>query len=299
MMGHCVSIAKDGSLVKYGEAPDIFEIFSLAPCAGPDGRALVFVCYLDDSDNDTGPIMGIGGYVALAEGWREFERAAPSLLGEFNVRTIHGVDFHHSRGDFSGWGRDTKLRFIDRLYAEFSKIGPLGVSTIVEKRYYSTLRARPGFRNLSPLGAAFASTVSKFVVTELRDVDPDGDIPLSIIVESGNRNSGNLVRYFNWLKGSQEYFGRRLATISFVNKRDCVAVQMADFLAYNIRRGSEKWPQQGYPNNPALTRALEQMGAHVRHRTNRIFDAQGRFDGVDPTDFPDDASVVFIPPKQL
>lgn len=230
----------------------------------------MLTCYLDDSDNDRGPVMALGGYVQTDITWTSFEVAAGELLSRYQVKTLHGKDFDAGRGPFKHWPGSKKATFVDDLYRIAGAHSIVGAISVVDKEDFKNLRAVGEFSNLSPLGVAFSSLVSNMILKDFADWPMGEDLRVSFVVESGHQNNGNLVRYFDWLK-KNPIFSNRLGTISFTGKHDCVAIQLADFLAFHTRKAAQGWRVAGYPKEMPTGNALDIMQKYAPHRLNRHY----------------------------
>src|SRR6478609_6701265 len=77
-----------------------------------------FTAYFDasGSPNDTVAVV-VGGFVAPAEQWAEFDRNWNDCLRHFGVSALHMRDFAHSLREFESWKKDEtkRRRFLDRL----------------------------------------------------------------------------------------------------------------------------------------------------------------------------------------
>ena len=89
-------------------------------------------------------------------------------------------------------------------------------------------------RQSSPIGFCLHGIVHQLVNDEgVKAVLAPPDVKLSFVVESGNRNEGDIRRRFNSI---QKQDPERFGSISFVPKKERIALQAADFLAYFCRR---------------------------------------------------------------
>lgn len=237
---------------------------------GPTGRGscLVFVCYLDDSDNDVGPVASIAGYSAIKPAWEAFEREVEPFLSDRGIEVLHAMQFHHKRGPFEGWGGAQKLEFVDQLFSIAKRYVVAGISASVSKAdFRDILRKEKSLQNMSPLGIAFGAALAAF----LTKIDlPDAAFPVSFVVEGGHRNNPNIEKYYHWLRNNRNFPDGVLGSLSFVEKRDCRAIQLADFLAFHGRRAAEVWDRTGYPSDLPSDPVLVTMMDKVPHRFERM-----------------------------
>ena len=93
----------------------------------------------------------------------------------------------------------------------------------------------------SPFGFCLHGIVNRLVKDEgVKDVLALPNVSLSFVVESGNSNEGDIRRRFNSI---QKQDPERFASIRFEPKKEKIALQAADFLAYYCRRLRTKDPE--------------------------------------------------------
>jgi hypothetical protein len=88
--------------------------FGGSACWGSDNRVfIVIVCYLDDSGTDgEAPIIVMAGYVAIAKGWKRFEKRRAPVFREHGIETFHAKQFHDRKEAFKDWEALDQLRFL-------------------------------------------------------------------------------------------------------------------------------------------------------------------------------------------
>jgi hypothetical protein len=233
---------------------------------------VVLVCYLDDSGSDPQvPAITIAGYIAAIGAWEEFEPPARALLDREQIDYLHGKLFHHNKGPFKGWGQTKKLEFVTELYDLLRPQVLVGVAFSAIKEELKRRNAETGLnRHTSAYGFAFLA-LANMILTDpgLRSwVALDG-WDVSFIVEEGHRNDGDLVRVFGEVKRAlerQDGIGHKMKSISFVDKKSCTAVQMADFLAYHVtRRISAIEKNDRRLDRTPRTPIMEEMIRGIRH----------------------------------
>jgi hypothetical protein len=199
---------------------------------------LMLQLYLDDSGtDDEAPVVTLGGYLASAAGWERFEHfAAPMLLEEGIRDCLHAVAFHHTDGDFEQWDGHRKSRFVRRLYAELAASKAIGMTFSARKRVYDDRRAELNVNHqISAYGFCFGGLINAMA---RKDWGRDALVEhgCALLIESGNKHEGDIRRSFHELSKKYDLFRQMFPSLSFVDKRSSVAIQMADFLAYHDRR---------------------------------------------------------------
>ncbi|CAN7459916.1 DUF3800 domain-containing protein [Bradyrhizobium sp. LjRoot220] len=199
---------------------------------------LVFECYLDDSGTSGLPIVTMAGFLAPIEAWEELEPKWDSILSSFNVDVFHSKEFYSTKPPFKTWTRVKKLSFADELFsASHGRIFGASVSVSVDE-IARLKKIDPGYSDMSPMGVAFSSILMKLVTDE--QFGPSAkERGISFLVETGNRNNAEIDQYFHKMAVLPVFEGC-LRSISFIPKRHCRAIQMADFYAFFSRRQSHR-----------------------------------------------------------
>lgn len=284
-----------------GSVADLSQIISLH-LKGADGAVFVFVCYLDDTDNNMGPILGIAGYTAHIRNWELFEREVDPFLTSKGVMTLRGKDFHNGHGDFKGWTGTQKSEFVEALYDIVERNRIFGIVSMLDKKHYKKARLHyPAFKNVSPLGAVFSSALGNLMFKDVLASNLFKFEKLALVVESGNKSNNNLVKLYDWVAKDKRNsaFSHRLAGLTFVDKSQCRAIQLADFLAFHSRKGGEHWVKNGWDKTFPTGHAMEIINRRTLIRYNRIFD-DGRGMGIQnygPT--LDDENYLLLPEEGL
>ena len=202
---------------------------------------MALVCYVDESGNDDDPIATLAGYISPAQDWLHFEAHARKLFDACELPFLHTVDLQQRKNEFKGWTRAQTAEFANAFFRILDQHAYAGFEFSVLK---STFEARKSVYNVehrsSPFGFCLQGMVHRLVNDEgIKSVLDPPDVNLSFVVESGNKNEGDILRRFNSIqKHDPELFG----SISFVPKPDRIALQAADFLAYFSRRLRTKVP---------------------------------------------------------
>jgi len=192
----------------------------------------------------------MGGYLASTSGWERFEHFAGPILREQGIECLHAVDFQRSKGEFKGWSGHRKSNLVQRLYNELAESKVVGLTFSALKGVYNDRRSDLRVnQQLSAYGFCFNALINSLVRQKNIQalIEEHG---CAILVESGNKHDGDLQRLFEVLSNKYERFPRLFPGLSFVKKRSCVAVQMADFLAYHDRRQMLAAHEAGDHGNP-------------------------------------------------
>ena len=207
-------------------------------CASPFGRiVVVLVCYLDDSGTDkANPLVTMAGYLGALPVWAEFETLAVPLLRERGITCLHAKEFFSTRGQFEGWSRREKTRLLSDLYTLLQPRVGMAVSFSTLKRTFNERKRELGRSfGQSPYGFCFNAILNAIVRDEGVKRAIALGTELSFVIEEGNRNNAGVMKAYQNIKMRHPELDY-LASMSFVDKKNCVAIQVADFFAFFTRR---------------------------------------------------------------
>jgi hypothetical protein len=212
----------------------------------------VLVCYLDDSGGDPqNRIITIAGYIAKAEAWEAFETEVEPIFQERKVSILHAKEMEDTDGDFKDWTVLNKQAFVAQICRCLSRHVLLGVGMgTVKDSYQIRAQERAPKRTVTPYTFTFNALVdyllrSIFIGKRVRE---EG---IAFILESGNKYNSEAELEFHWWKKNFPEIENVLKSISFVSKRSCRAIQVADLLAFYARRDNqalEKAKREGKNN---------------------------------------------------
>ena len=207
------------------------------PSAGDRNRTVVvLVTYLDDSGTDRdSPVVTMAGYVAGFEEWKSFEGETEMIFDRYGICLFHSKEFHDTKCQFGEWSRIKKTTFVDEWYDAASPLIPFGISISAQKKTYDLRKLQTGLgQNMSAFGVCFNVVIDRLLrEPEIgRLVASEG---LSFIVESGTTYNSSLDRIFHSVM-RQHHLETRLESISFADKKQCKALQLADLLSFHAKR---------------------------------------------------------------
>jgi len=231
-----------------------------------------FVCYLDDSMDTGGNVQALSGYLSTLEGWLLFEKHARTVLQNYEVQQLRGKDFHNGHKDFKGWDGIKKSRFVNDLYKVVGEYIIHGLNSIVHiPDFDSAKKYNKDLENISPICLAFGQAVFSATQKDFLDKFRHVNFDICFKVESGHNNNGNIDRYFNWLKDIWPSNTHKLESLEFIGKDQCIAIQLADFLAFHGRREADNWASTQFRQKHSTGDAMKIMTKYVFHRHDRFF----------------------------
>jgi uncharacterized protein DUF3800 len=169
------------------------------------GRAVIFMfvytAYLDESGTHDGlPITVMGGVLARAEQWRDFEKKFAAVQSQYGFRVWHTKKFKKKAGDFRGW-TDEKCH---DLYWSMRDVTAFGLTDVValtldNASYEADYKAGDLPRKArldTKYGLCFRFCLVHFVQEVLKRKRRNRIPPLHIVLEAGHANFGDAERIF-------------------------------------------------------------------------------------------------------
>lgn len=198
-------------------------------------------CYLDDSGKDPQcRITNLGGYVAREHKWLAFETAVEPWFSEFGVDILHAKEMHDTDGIFSGWSKLRKHAFVSRVYQEMRGRISLGIASGVAKGPYEAGvagRTAHGLRTVRPYTFCF-NVLIDMLLTDIKIGKLAHDEGIAIFIEAGHENNPEAEAQFHDIR-ERHALQNVLRSISFIEKNNCRAIQVADLLSFYSRRHGE------------------------------------------------------------
>jgi len=210
----------------------------------------VLVCYLDDSGKDPqNRVTSLGGFIAPDVCWEAFELTVEPIFRKYEVDVLHAKKLHGTDGPFRGWKINKKRAFVAEVCQKMQPFIPLGICMSAVKDTYQ-VRAKESSRKRTVTAYTFCFNV---IVQRLfthaivgQKANEDG---VAFVLESGHESNGELERSFD---GIQRKHGHEISlhSLTFVGKKKCRAIQVADLIAFYGRRhgaAQEKTAPEGRP----------------------------------------------------
>lgn len=191
------------------------------------------VCYLDDSGSDKGqPIVALGGYITPFDQWQEFEAKAGKYLLDQGIEYIHAIDLRKGSGEFSGWGEPDRVKFLAELYEIAKDHVALGAFCAVNRKQHNAQKTvLDKSHRQSPAGFAFSAILEHIIRDDgVQYAINECSYDIQFLLEDGCKYNPEILRSYQRVKSDHAL--PFLAGMSNVDKKSCVAVQLADVHAY-------------------------------------------------------------------
>lgn len=230
----------------------------------------MLVCYLDDSGKDPqNPITSLGGYATSDNAWAAFEQNAEPIFQKYlGDEPLHAKDLYHGEGVYEGWKVLKKQSFVAQLCMKLYPLQPLkGISFAVRKANYATRAAeavKRGFRKRTVTPYTFClDVILNWILTDVYVGKIANEEGLALILECGNEHNEEARESLDAIKKLHGL--DHVRSLSFIPKKECRAIQMADLFAYYTRRHNRSIDIAGQepPVDPVLKELLRDLNQRI------------------------------------
>lgn len=225
---------------------------------------LTITGYFDASGTHAGSgTVTLAGWLSTARGWEPFEGEWRAALTHYGLSMFHMREFAHSRGEFERWTEpQRRIRFAN--FAEIATRNTLSsVAVAVPTKDFEEVFTPAAQRHVGgPYGFA-ASVLFLEVARFLEEVlQPEGTpFEVAYVFESGDQGVGQVQKLFQANRMDvQQAAELHLASLRVENKREFVALQAADILAYELYQHFPR--QMGTDPRPPRRYNLNQLAAN-------------------------------------
>lgn len=214
-----------------------------------DAKLMAMTAYLDESGTHgrQSPTVIVGGFIADVAAWATYEHDLNRLLSDYGVAVFHAKKFRARAGDFKGWSRKKQGQFNVKFLKLIDEHLAHGFSAVLSSEEYdSAYKTGAPLRKIrqdTQYGLCFR--VCLWAAARFMKENKE-DWPLTVILESGHRNSGDAVRVFTEMQERllPEY-SNLLGAVAFESKKRCPPLAAADSFAYatfRLTTGGTKHP---------------------------------------------------------
>lgn len=241
MSTYCTSRTR--ALLGWGGRPASTWIDKLAAAlfrkARPEAPYMAITGYFDESGTHgrSSSTLIVGGFLATEFAWSAYEVELKELL------RVHAVDYFHAKklrarsGPFKKWSIPQQRSFGMEFFRLVDKHLSYGVSVSLSPKDYDEIYKAKSIpkkvRRDTQYGLCFRMCM--VAAAQFMSKQPD-ELPLTVVLEGGHKNSGDAVRIFGELKDAfpSEFFG----PLVIEGKRQCLPLAAADALVHTIFRSS-------------------------------------------------------------
>lgn len=214
--------------------------------------------YMDESGIHGGArICAIGGWVATEAAWNTFCGKWSKVLASEGVSAFHMNPFEQGEGDFTGWSKERKHRFLGKLIRVIQKCRIQAVgSALVTEEYAALSQADRIWMTHDRPDIPYYLPFQHCIVEAAHRADrlPNSE-KIDFIFDRQEQFGEHALEIFNAMSIRQDWDNHiRLGTISFSAKTDFVPLQAADLMVHECYKHlenklynpdvGERWPMR-------------------------------------------------------
>jgi hypothetical protein len=197
-----------------------------------------FTAYFDASGApDQGVALSVAGLIAPTEQWIEFEKNWKAALNAYGVSELHMREFAPGSGEFASWKDDKRRRvlFLERLINIIkTRLHHSFVNCVMLEHHHRVGQMYPLLRSWKPFALAGNNCIDKVRKWAHRMAAPLDEV--QCVFENGDKDKGDLINH------CEKHHG---FIPTFLNKKQNIAFQAADLLAYEHRLANKKIYESG------------------------------------------------------
>lgn len=192
----------------------------------------LFEAYFDESGtHDESPVISVGGALARQTSWMSIATQWKAVLDKFGAKSFHAKELYHSRGQYEGWNKDKRERFINKLFGileaeyNFTLVG----FAVLRSEFDEAMKNFEG-TNLTPYQFCCERCVSE--VNRIA-VSRKSMPPVTIAFEAGQKINSPIMKLTRGaLKLSVLQEKYKIRRISVLEKTGVTPFEVADFIVY-------------------------------------------------------------------
>lgn len=260
---------------------ELWEGFN--PAGFSNGKFVLFRGYIDESYGGAEDVFALSCLIAKGKDWNDMMRAWKLHLHAVNkklkkqsrplISRYHASDCSSRHGEFEGWSVQEQIDFSLGLFGIFKRVPVHAVGYVVDLGELSEVFPDD---NNDRLKTAY-SIMTKFVMftigQDFHDLN-QGRLPSLTLFHdytAGGKYDPTILESFNKLKFDPSFpYASYFTTIAPLSWKDCIALQPADLVAYEVFKEAERQVQarKRRKSFEALLN-LDTFGIHVKNFTKQ------------------------------
>jgi hypothetical protein len=201
-----------------------------------DRLVLVLHGYFDESGTHGGSrAISVAGYLSTADRWLTFEQEWKAALNAYGLESFHMTDFVARKEEFASWEDAERSERLANLIAIINRNVVASVAFALPMRDYYSIFSKTAKHYTG--GAYGLAAVSCFMDASSAVQTEHPNAKIAYVFERGVKGRGQVMKVFDHACDSPELrASHRLLSLKYEDKRDFVALQAADILAYELYR---------------------------------------------------------------
>jgi hypothetical protein len=198
---------------------------------------MIFKSYVDESGTHRESLnLVLAGYVATTDQWSSFETEWKSALIEFGINFFHMADFANKAPPYNTWTKyERGIRF-KRLIEIINNHITCSVGVILPKLEYAAAMGK-AYRFIPGHAYGFAANyLAAQVPSALIGYFQDYDSKIAYVFDAGVEYQSEVIKSIKDALNDEMMNVLRIMSVSTQRAKDCMPLQAADILAYELYR---------------------------------------------------------------
>jgi hypothetical protein len=209
----------------------------------PQGLFALLTCYFDDAGGADHGYTVVAGWIASVEQWEGFTEDWQELLSEYGLESFTMKDCAQWKGAFKCWCDEQRKSFILRACQILKTHVQYGLASVVQLAEYRKVNKTYTLREYTKSEYALAGITAVRAAHDWAVKNHPG-VPMECIFHQGTKGHGGLsdlmmeeLRFMPIFRSASEQEG----------PRPVIPLQVADFLAYEVRKARRDDPNETMP----------------------------------------------------
>lgn len=219
------------------------------------GWIMMLAAYLDGSGTEPSDrVCTVAGYIGVDDQWDLFTAEWKKMLDDFEVSYYHAVDLYHGRHQFEEWSGEKRAQLREAANSILKERPALGFAAFLERSEYDSVFPQKQRAKNSRIHNEFSLCFLGCLDAACRLMPrmyPGLSPSITFVVEKGDSGKRYLEAFFERYRYELlPQYGGLLKEIKFADKKTCVGVQAADFIAHWVQREERKGSSWSSSNHP-------------------------------------------------
>lgn len=237
--------------------------------------------YMDESYDAQQDIFSMSCILAKATHWVELERRWRHQIeaknkelkraGRPTISRYHANNCHSRTGEFNGWTQDERNAFVLKLFAVLKRMRG-GTHTVGYDLSLNELCEVFPEWSRDRLGAGYTFLI-RFILLAIGDdhnrFAPGASTRIALFHDRTSKYDALISRVFNeFVRDPNFQYAHYFTTMAPLSWRDCIALQIADLVAFEVFKDAERRQKDREQRRPfAALLDMSTFGIHTRSMT--------------------------------
>jgi hypothetical protein len=220
--------------------------------------------YFDESGHSASTrVVAIAGAMSTPKRWGALREKWTATLAKYKIDMFHMTDFESRQGEFSGWDENRKRALLSELFEAIENFPLMLMGTAIVVGHFNKLDANKQKYLMDPWYVCYQSCFTEALSTLYifnpveEGVEPEFANIRSCFFESHRQYKyGPALFALTHEQVSSRAVSRTRGVIGWGSKQSCVHFQLADLVAYELRKHVEnslfglgrptRWPMKRF-----------------------------------------------------